>query len=698
MAGQLLLSVLILPCVLAVSLPVKLHLKRAVDSSLANIHVSYDKPITTEVAFTYGPCKAKTPGEAHHLVARSNSCDHDRLLWKVPEEAPSGYCLSAWDARQNLLGRSAPVSIAPNAKTTRRRLKKRQADFSIQMDNSSGIDAEGPWFDGVVALKNKEISAVNVQEAKSKEIAIVGAGMAGLMTWLALNQSGMTNISLIEAAQRLGGRVHTAYFGDPSERQYQEMGPMRFPLSYTSSETNQTIQIQDHRIVFDLAAEVNRLNNNNTNFTVNFIKWYQSSPNGLYYINGARKPNGQVPTISEVRANASLLGTTSSQPDDPKLDALDEQLNIIYDNGSFIDQMARNIYMAHKTFLDQGLGGLGGDDFSEFAYAHNVLGYALNETFVELGGSGSESFWDNLFESMYFSATDWRTIDGGLTRLPSAFHPLVDDVTFMNRKIQRVQYNESTKKVTLQWKAKPLDSTFQNASYDLAVVTVPMPLVRTWRLPAFSDLLKTAIDSYPYSQVCKVALQFKTRFWEHFENPIYGSCSTTTDIPGIGSICYPSYDINSTGMGVMLASYTSSDDGLRWPSISEDVHVQYVVDAMAEIHGPVIYEQYTGAFNRRCWVLDQYETISWASPDIGMRKAFIPAFFKTEQGIIMSGEGTSYTSSWISSALESGVRASVQLLLELGLVDEAKAVSTAFPGLSEKLFHVSCYLSSPKPD
>ncbi|EXJ64231.1 hypothetical protein A1O7_00567 [Cladophialophora yegresii CBS 114405] len=681
MAGRVLFAALLLPCVLAASasLPVHLHLKRTVDSGLANVHVSFDKPISFEVTYTYGPCDAQTPGQAHHLVARSKSRDHDRLLWKVPEYAPTGHCLSAWDG-QSLVGRSAPVSISASAKTTRRRLKKRQQDFSIAMDNSSGIDAEGPWFDGVALLQNSEISAVNVRVAKSKEVAIVGAGMAGLMTWLALNQSGMTNLSLIEAAQRLGGRVHTAYFGDPSDRQYQEMGPMRFPLSYTSSETNETVQIQDHRIVFQLAAEVNNLNKNNTNFTVDFIKWYQSSPNGLYYVNGARKPNGQVPTLSEVSANASLLGPQDSGPDDPILEEVNTDINAVYNNATFLEQMARNIYRAHKTFLDQGLNGRGGDDFSEFAYVHNVLGYDLKETFVGIGDSGSESFWDNLYESMYFSATDWRTIDGGLTRLPSAFHPLVDGVTHMNRKIQRVQYNETTRRVTLQWKTKPLDRTFQNASYDLAVVTVPMPLVRTWRLPAFSDLLSTAIDSYTYTQVCKVALQFKTRFWEHFENPIYGSCSTTTDIPGIGSICYPSYDINSTGPGVMLASYTSGDDGLRWPSIPEQVHVQYVVDAMAEIHGQVVYDQYTGNYNRRCWLLDQYETISWASPDVGMRKAFIPAFFKTEKGIVMGGEGTSYTSSWIASALESGVRAATQVLLELGLVDEAKAVVEKWMG------------------
>lgn len=425
--------------------------------------------------------------------------------------------------------------------------------------------------------------------------------------------------------------------------------------------------------MFDLAAEVNRRNNNDPNFTVSFIPWYQSSPNGLYYFGGRRKLNGQVPTLSDIQANASLAGPQPSI--NPSVQKATTVIEDIISNKSFVAQMAANVYQAHKTFLDIGLNGLGGDDWSEFAYLHNYLGYAVNDTLDVVAGSGGESLWDGLYESMYFSATNWRTIDGGLSRLPSAFHPLVDDITFMNRKIQRMSYNESTSRVTLQWKDQPLDRVFQNASYDYAIVTVPLALVRTWRLPDFSSTLSTAISSYPYSQVCKVALQFQTRFWEHFAEPIYGSCSTETDIPGIGSICYPSYDINSTGPGVMLASYTSSDDGLRWASIPEKEHVQYVVDAMAEIHGDVVYQQYTGQYNRRCWILDEYETISWASPDVGMRKAFIPAFFEVEKGVIMSGEGTSYTSSWIASALESGVRAAVQLLLELGLVDEAKAVT-----------------------
>lgn len=138
----------------------------------------------------------------------------------------------------------------------------------------------------------------------------------------------------------------------------------------------------------------------------------------------------------------------------------------------------------------------------------------------------------------------------------------------------------------------------------------------------------------PYTAACKVALEFKTRFWEHYENPIYGSCSTNTDIPGIGSICYPSYNINGTGPATMLGSYISGSEwGARWVSVPEAEHVQYVLDAMIEIHGDVAREQYTGKYDRRCWMLDPYESASWASPEIGQHQLYLPEYFKTHNNV-----------------------------------------------------------------
>lgn len=138
---------------------------------------------------------------------------------------------------------------------------------------------------------------------------------------------------------------------------------------------------------------------------------------------------------------------------------------------------------------------------------------------------------------------------------------------------------------------------------------------------------------FPLAHQHQVALQFSTRFWEHYSKPIFGGCSTSTDIPGIGSVCYPSYKINSTGPGVMLASYSSPDFGIRFASWPELEHVQYVLNAMIDIHGEVAREQYTGRYNRTCWALDPLESASWASPTIGMHTLYIPAFFRTENNV-----------------------------------------------------------------
>lgn len=98
-------------------------------------------------------------------------------------------------------------------------------------------------------------------------------------------------------------------------------------------------------------------------------------------------------------------------------------------------------------------------------------------------------------------------------------------------------------------------------------------------------------------------------------------------------------------------------------SLSEEEHVQYVLDAMLEIHGPAAEGLYTGTYNRKCWYQDPLEAGSWASPLAGQHELFIPEYFKTHDGVIFVGEHTSYTHAWISSALESGIRGGVQLLL-----------------------------------
>lgn len=292
--------------------------------------------------------------------------------------------------------------------------------------------------------------------------------------------------------------------------------------------------------------------------------------------------------------------------------------------------------MRLTSTAESGLNGLGGDQWSEFAYMVNYLNANLNDTDVVSNGSPGDSFWDALYDGLYFTAAEWKTIDGGLNRLPESFHPLVDNHTTMNRKIERVTFDADAEKVSLHWRKHYNETDFQSAEYDYAVVAVPFSIVKNWRLPEGLGLtMNDAINNVPYEPACKLALEFETRFWEHYENPIYGSCSTTTDIPGIGTICYPSYNINGTGPATMLGSYISGNQwGQRWASATDDEHLQYVLQAMIEIHGEVAREQFTGKYNRRCWILDPLESASWASPSIGQHQLYLPEYFKTHNNMV----------------------------------------------------------------
>jgi monoamine oxidase len=631
--------------------------------SVHNVHIGFgDDAFEGDVRVVYGSCDMADLDNMHHELGTTRvtrAARPERFVWIVPDNAVHGGCLHAYSGSA-LIGRSAPITV-------KQPTRKRE-------EISDVADVTGPWFDGVAYMQAKQNNASFVAVAKSKKIAILGGGMAGLMTSLLLDSVGIHDWHITESSQRIGGRIRTKYLAGstPDQYQYQEMGPMRFPVSTKYADTNETVDIEDHKMVFQLANVLNQMNGNNSALAVNFIPWIQSSPNVPANSNGYRLPNGRIPSSAQIKANSSLVLPAATGPDpeaeDKAEEALDEFMGITPD---VLRNISTNIYKAHKAAVEKGL-----FHWSESAYLRYALNMSANEVDF-IAGADNSPMWE--YDTAYFSATTWRTIDKGLESLPRAFLPHVQDRLTLGRKVTGLKYNNDTRSVSVQWRNDPFAMQPESEEYDYAVVAVPFSKVRLWNLPKYSSLLSRAISSMNYQQSCKVSLHYKTRFWEKLSPPIIGGCGAV-DIPGIGSVCYPAYKINSTGPGVILGSYASGTIARSLAALSTADHVAYVQRAMVEIHGEIAAEQFTGAYDRQCWEVDEHQAGAWAAPTVGQQELYIPAYYETEMSTIFVGEHTSYTHAWIFSALDSAVRGTAQLLLDMGLVDEAKQVVDTWMG------------------
>lgn len=412
-------------------------------------------------------------------------------------------------------------------------------------------------------------------EAKRSHIAIVGAGISGLMTSLLLDSVGLHNYTIIEASSRFGGRIQTEYFdNDKDHYVYQEMGAMRFPRTLLDTRTNKTIAFTDQQMVFQLADKLNEINAGNGNLSANFIPWYQIAPGNLKYVSAFKlNSSGLPPNYAQIQANASLLPVSKSSK---TLDQAKQNIAGVIDTAAVRASVASNIFKAHHDWVLSDH-----DDFDAFGYLHNELKYSLDVTDQLTAGAlgASTDLWNRLFEaSSYFSnhTIEWITIDRGMSQLANAFWGTpAANRTVMGRKIFKVDNEDVTGRVRLHWKPNDTASVrdSQNETYDYAIISVPFSVVRYWRLPNISDKLARAIRDLKFSNACKVALQFSSRFWERapFEPPIHGGCSVT-DLPGIGFVCYPSYRIGQEGPAVLLAEYVWSDDGDRLVSWSDEFH------------------------------------------------------------------------------------------------------------------------------
>ncbi len=259
---------------------------------------------------------------------------------------------------------------------------------------------------------------------------------------------------------------------------------------------------------------------------------------------------------------------------------------------------------------------------------------------------------------------------------------------------------------------------------DVAIITAPFSGLRQMQiLPALSYGKRRAVVELHYDAATKVLLEFGRRWWEFDEDqwrtelerirpglyddfrlgkaPDDGSLLgkhpsvpgghisraqrahyaanrwITRDQPpavgvqGGGSVSdnanrfvfHPSNPIGDSQGGVVLASYTWADDAMRWDSFDDDARYPNALRGLQEVYGQRIEVFYTGAGQTQSWLRNPYSNGEASVLLPGQHTGLFPDVGTPEGPLHFAGDHTSLKPAWIEGALESGVRAALEVHL-----------------------------------
>ncbi|KAK3499480.1 FAD/NAD(P)-binding domain-containing protein [Neurospora hispaniola] len=479
------------------------------------------------------------------------------------------------------------------------------------------------------------------------KICIVGAGVAGLLTALMLKIGGIYNFDVVEASDRVGGRLYTHWFSDKenpdSEHDYYDIGAMRIP------------EIKTMQSALDLIKYL-KLDDKLVDY--NYVEPTKEDivPHTWWYKN--EKPDCK----KFDDAIASVIQSCTQAP----RKAFEEYMR------------GNNDYYSTRAWL--------------MLQADPKLTYeetAMSEASETSTGLFDQAFIETIFDYCDFAQArnvKWKRLEGGLSQVTDRMKELIEKSDWPVKGAPGIKVTTSRPVTVMSETADgsaisvtttcPKGQSPSTTDYSAVFSTTAMAPLRRIDIEGLHlpDKILTGIRSLSYDRATKVAIKFASPWWT-----LVGGVSST-DLP-ISKVVYPSWNDGPDKPAVLMVSYSWAQDATRMgalvpdytktPPSKDDEVVSVCLNALvklfskadpktmaANVPKPITLDflrsQYV-THHAFAWSHDPWQGGAFALFGPGQFKDVYPDFHKVycHGKFFMSGEALSTHHAWISGAVDS---------------------------------------------